>query len=186
MYILGLDLATVSSGVAILEDGEPVYSDTIQTPDSMKNIFERILFIQDKIIELHDSYKIDIVAIEDVPLSVSRNLITAKHLILLAGAVMGINNQRGATTVFLNPSEWRKAVGIFEEHSTREQMKREFQKAKAVELANKLWNLELVYTTEYQDKKTHHSDLAESALIALACYRIFNKGGHLDGKDNNI
>ena len=168
MIIMGLDLATVSSGISVLDDGNLVFSGLVITPDSMKNPFERICFIQEKITELQDKYNPSVVAIEDVPLSASRNLMTAKHLILLAGAIMALDNQRGATTLFLNPSEWRLSAGIFEGKLTKTDMAREAQKARAVKLANEKFGLKLEYISEYSDKKFHGSDLAESILIAVS------------------
>ena len=66
------------------------------------------------------------------------------------------------------PTSWRHSVGVYKEKRTREEMKREYQKMKSLEVANEYFGLNLEWTSLKDDDKNHYSDLAESALIALA------------------
>lgn len=66
--------------------------------------------------------------------------------------------------------------GVYDEKRTKEELKREYQKSKGIELANKYFNLDLIWISDNEDKKKHDSDLAESALIALALYKELKDG----------
>jgi len=185
---MGLDLASTSSGVCILQGEKVVHTELVQPPAKTKDPLERISFIFNRINQLYSEYNIDYMAIEDVPLNAGmRNFAVAKHNILLLGGIIALGNLHNSAVILMLPSEWRKAAGVYDEAVAKEEMAREFQKKKGIEIANKLFNFGFTWVSDYRDKIDHNSDIAESALIALAAYRIFTKGGNnLDGTKGDI
>lgn len=176
MTICGLDLSTTSSGVSIIKDGKLIYNSTI-SQDKKTDIYERMNNMQVEISKILKKYSVDYVAIEDVALNYStRNLDTAKKLLILIGGIIAICNSYKIAWYLFLPSSWRSSVGVYKEKKTREEMKREYQKMKSVELANNYFGLDLEWTTLKDDDKNHYSDLAESALIALALQNELRAG----------
>jgi len=175
---LGLDLASTSSGAVILDGAQLIHFELIQPVDEMKNPLERLAFIFRRVSELFDEYDILNVAIEDIGLNAGmRNFSVAQTNLLLIGGCLALANLHGCIVLLMKPSEWRKVVGVYRDQVTREEMHREFQKQKGIELANEYFGFGFKWVSEYQDKKDHHSDIAEASLIALASYKIFKKGG---------
>ena len=171
--ILGIDAASTSTGVSILCGDNLIYNKLIQPPKNVKNPMERISYIQKELEILFKNYDINLVAIEDIGLSSALNLKVAKVNLLLIGACVALGNLHDCIILIMNPSEWRKVVGVYEEKTTRAELKREFQKQKSIERVNHFFNLGM----EWKNDKEHESDLAESALIGLAAYIILYKGG---------
>ena len=176
MTICGLDLSTTSSGVSIIKDGELIYNSII-LQDKKNDIYERMNNMQIEIAKILRDYNVSYVAIEDVALNYStRNLDTAKKLLILVGGIITICNKYNIAWYLFLPSSWRHSVGVYKEKKTREEMRREYQKMKSVELANNYFGLDLEWTTLRDDDKNHYSDLAESALIALALQNELKAG----------
>lgn len=168
MVICGLDLSTTSSGISIIKDGKLIYNNNILQNKTI-DIYDRIYNMQIEISKILKKYNVDCVAIEDVALNAStRNLDTAKKLLLLVGGIIAICNAYKIAWYLFMPTSWRHSVGIYKEKRTREEMKREYQKMKSLEVANEYFGLNLEWTSLKDDDKNHYSDLAESALIALA------------------
>lgn len=168
MIICGLDLSTTSSGISIIKDNKLIYNKNIQQDKSI-DVYQRIYNMQSEILKILKKYHVNYVAIEDVALNASsRNLDTAKKLLLLVGGIIAICGEYNINWKLFMPSSWRHSVGVYQEKKTREEMKREYQKMKSLEIANKYFDLNLTWTSLKDDDKNHYSDLAESALIALA------------------
>nr|DAI23010.1 MAG TPA: RuvC [Caudoviricetes sp.] len=179
MVIMGLDLATLSSGCSILDKkGKLIYNDIIM-PNAHLDIMDRMAYIQGEIKKNMLKYKIDIVALEDVVIANSRNMETSHNLLFLVGMILGLCNELGTKYILYYPSKWRKLAGVYDEKMTAEQRKREFQKQRGIELANQIFGLDLKWINDYQDKKIHDSDKAESALIALAVLKEMRENGGL-------
>jgi hypothetical protein len=184
--ILGLDLATTSSGAVVLDGEKLIFEELIQPPSCVINPLERIEFIHKKINNIFENYHIKYVAIEDIGLSYSINLKVAKNNLLLIGSILCLSNLNGSSLVLLQSSEWRKLVGVYADKVAQAQMKREFQKQKGIEIANEIFGFNFSWISDYQDKKDHQSDIAEASLIALACYKIFKKGGNFCAKEDGL
>lgn len=162
MVIMGIDGSTTSSGWAIFESSEckRLASGRIQFND--KNWRERIFKewkVFDKIIQ---KYRPDKIYIEDVPMK------DGKPTILKLGSVQGmaicLASQYDIEIHFLLPSEWRSNLGLYD--GTRQGTHREVLKKKAVETANKLFNLDLCWVKE--KSKKNEDDEAEAILIAYS------------------
>ena len=79
----------------------------------------------------------------------------------------------GITFSLYNPSSWRTIIGTY--NGTREGMKRDFQKRKAVETVNSIYNLGFVYNETETKTRLTDDDKAEAILIALAYLKDGNK-----------
>src|SRR5699024_1558261 len=88
--------------------------------------------------------------------------------ILKLGSVQGmalcLASQYDIDIHFLLPSEWRSGLGLYD--GTRQGTHREVLKKKAVETANKLFNLELLWVKE--KSKKNEDDEAEALLKAYS------------------
>lgn len=162
MIIMGIDGSTTSSGWAIFETDEckRLASGRIQFND--KDWRERIFKewkVFDKIIQ---KYRPEKIYMEDVPMK------DGKATILKLGSVQGmaicLASQYDIDIYFLLPSEWRSDLGLYD--GTRQGTHREVLKKKAVETANKLFDLELLWVKE--KSKRNEDDEAEALLIAYS------------------
>lgn len=75
-----------------------------------------------------------------------------------------LGGEYGAEIKFLLPSEWRSGLNLYD--GTREGTHRDVLKRKAVETANKLFNLNLKWIKE--KSKKNEDDEAEALLIAYS------------------
>lgn len=162
MIVMGIDGSTTSSGWAIFESNEcrRIASGRIQFND--KDWRERIFKewkIFDKIIKKYNPEKI---YMEDVPMK------DGKTTILKLGSVQGmaicLASQYNIEIKFLLPNEWRSGLGLYD--GTRQGTHRDVLKKKAVETANKLFNLDLLWVKE--KSKKNEDDEAEALLIAYS------------------
>lgn len=175
MEILGIDAATKKTGYGILdyETGKLVEYGLIKTDsddvrDRMKKIYNELI----KIIKEHKNIKV--VVVEDVPVNNHSNLKTGKDLSILHGVILGVCFEQCLPCVVYAPSSWRSIVKTYD--GTREGMKRQIQKLKAINTVNELYNLDFNYYD--RDTKTRQSDddKAEAILIARAFF-LENKEG---------
>lgn len=163
--ILGLDAATKKTGYSILDDNYNILEcGVIRTTSSdvKERLKEIYIEIEKKIIE----NKIDCLVAEDVPVTKHNNLKTGKDLSTLQGIILSLCFRYNVDYTFYNPSAWRSLVGTYD--GTREGMKRQFQKQRAVDLINKLYGLDFVYNETETKTRTTDDDKAEAILIARA------------------
>lgn len=163
--ILGLDMATKKTGFCLMNsDGMPKYygvlrTSSVETKDRMAEIYVAIK----SIIEQNN---IEHIVFEDVPVNNHNNLKTGKDLSILQGVILGLCFDKKIKYTIYNPSAWRSIVGTYD--GTREGMKRNNQKRKAVEMVNELFGLDFVYNETETKSKFTDDDKAEAILIALA------------------
>lgn len=162
MVVMGIDGSTTSSGWAIFESGgcKRIASGRIKTKGENwrdKIEYEWVMFNQ-----IIQKYRPEKIYMEDVPMK------NGKPTILKLGAIQGmaicLAAQYGVEIRFILPSEWRSGLGLFD--GTRQGTKREILKKKAVETANKLFGLELLWVKE--KSKLNEDDEAEAILIAYS------------------
>lgn len=168
MVIVGLDLSTTSTGFSVYQDGELINHGRFRS--DKKNAFDRIDEIYHMVGDLFKAYDIDVVFVEDVPLSSAMNKRICELLLLLQGTIYShcINND--CAFYQMEPSEWRRLAGVKPEKS-----RREFQKKAAIELVNELHGLNFSWIDDKYDKTTGDSDEAEGILIGLAGTKLLNK-----------
>ena len=162
MVIMGIDGSTTSSGWAIFDSKDCRRLDSGRIQFNDKNWRERIFKewkVFNKIIQKYHPEKI---YIEDVPMK------DGKATILKLGSVQGmaicLASQYDIEIQFLLPSDWRSCLGLYD--GTRQGTHREVLKKKAVETANKLFGLDLLWVKE--KSKKNEDDEAEALLIAYS------------------
>lgn len=162
MIVMGIDGSTTSSGWAIFESEgcKRIASGRIKPKgDDWRNRIEQEWPILSQVIQ---KYRPEKIYMEDVPMK------DGKPTILKLGAVQGVAiclaAQYGIEIHFLLPSEWRSGLGLFD--GTRQGTKREILKRKAVETANQLFGLNLLWVKE--KSKLNEDDEAEAILIAYS------------------
>lgn len=162
MIVMGIDGSTTSSGWAIFEsDGcIRIASGRIRPKgDNWRDKIEEEWIMFSKLLE---KYKPQKIYMEDVPMK------DGKPTIMKLGAVQGmaicLAAQYGVDIKFLLPSDWRSNIGLFD--GTRQGTKREILKKKAVETANKLFGLNLLWVKE--KSKFNEDDEAEAILITYS------------------
>lgn len=168
MVVVGLDLSTTSTGFSVYQDGELINHGRFRS--DKKNVFDRIDEIYHMVGDLFKAYDIDVVFVEDVPLSTAMNKRICELLLLLQGTIYShcINND--CAFYQMEPSEWRRLAGV-----KPEKPRREFQKKAAIELVNELHGLNFSWIDDKYDKTTGDSDEAEGILIGLAGTKLLNK-----------
>lgn len=161
---LGLDCATKKTGYSIFDNDQLVESGTLVTSsEEIKDRIEELFFAIRNIVSKYD---IEIIILEDVPVNSHSNLKVGKDLATLQGVVLGICFENNIGYHLYNPSAWRSIIKTYD--GTREGMKREVQKQKAVEIANELYGLSLNYRKTDTIKEKSDDDQAEAILIATA------------------
>ena len=168
MVVVGLDLSTTSTGFSVYQDGELINHGRFRS--DKKNAFDRIDEIYHMVGDLFKAYDIDVVFVEDVPLSSAMNKRICELLLLLQGTIYShcINND--CAFYQMEPSVWRRLAGV-----KPEKPRREFQKKAAIELVNELHGLNFSWIDDKYDKTTGDSDEAEGILIGLAGTKLLNK-----------
>lgn len=162
MIVIGIDGSTSSSGWAVFESEECKRIDSGRIQPKGENWREKIQEEWFMFVQIFEKYRPQKIYIEDVPMK------DGKPTILKLGAVQGmaicLAAQYGAEIQFLLPSEWRSGLSLYD--GTRQGTHREVLKRKAVETANKLFGLELLWVKE--KSKKNEDDEAEAILIAYS------------------
>ena len=94
------------------------------------------------------------------------NLKTGKDLCILQGAILSLCFKYNIPYKFYAPSSWRSVIGTYD--GTRQGMKREVQKQKAVDKVNEVYNLNFIYNKTETKTKHTDDDKAEAICLALA------------------
>ena len=162
MVIMGIDGSTTSSGWAILDADTCLRIDSGRIQFNDKDWRNRIFKEWQTFNEIVQKYHPEKIYMEDVPMK------DGKHTILKLGAVQGmaicLAAQYNIEIKFLLPSEWRSHLGLYD--GTRQGTHRDVLKKKAVETANKLFGLNLLWVKE--KSKKNEDDEAEALLIAYS------------------
>ena len=130
MNLLSLDLSTKKTGYAVFIDGKLKDYGLIDSTGS-GNYQERILTTREKILKKIKEFKIEVVALEEVPMQANKNLIVAHDLCVCQGVILDICCMLELGLKIFFPTSWRSMVGTYD--GTREGMKRDVQKEKASE-----------------------------------------------------
>lgn len=163
--VLGLDMATKKTGFCLMNHDRTIErfglirTESSETKDRMKEIYQNIKSIIEQNNVTH-------VVLEDVPVNNHNNLKTGKDLSILQGVVLSICFEENLNYTLYNPSAWRTIIGTY--NGTREGMKRDFQKRRAVEVVNEIYDLKLIYNATETKTRFTDDDKAEAILIALA------------------
>lgn len=125
MKIIGLDMSTKSTGVAIFEDKELIYYDCITA--SSTNLMKRIDKIVNAIKDILNKYNdVETIFMEEVIPSTGKNIKTWKALIYLQAIMMMMlhHNFPKVKVELIYPNSWRSRIGIHTgKGETREKLK---------------------------------------------------------------
>lgn len=162
MIVMGIDGSITSSGWAVLDSEEYKRIASGRIKSKGENWREKIEYEWIAFNQIIEEYHPDKIYMEDVPMK------DGKSTILKLGAVQGmiicLAAQHGIDIQFLLPSEWRGSLNLYD--GTRQGTHREILKKKAVDMANKLFNLNLSWTNP--KSKKNEDDEAEAILIAYS------------------
>ena len=161
MKIMGIDASTTCTGYSIFEDGKLIDYGYIRPKG--QHWRERLIQIGEQLKEILKQSMPDKIYMEDVPL-----MGTQKQTFVILGAVqgfiLGIATSMNIEISFLLPSQWRSLMGLYD--GSRQGTKKEMMKEKAVKMANKIFQLDLVWAGGKSVK--NQDDIAESILIAYS------------------
>ena len=162
MTVMGIDGSTTSSGWAIFESNGCIRIASGRIRPKGDNWRDRIEQEWDEFNQILKKYHPKKIYVEDVPLK------DGKPTILKLGSVQGmmicLAAQHNIEIQFLSPDKWRSGLGLYD--GTRQGTHREVLKKKAVETANKLFGLNLLWIKE--KSKQNDDDEAEALLIAYS------------------
>lgn len=162
MIVMGIDGSTTSSGWAIFESEDCKRIDSGSVQPKGENWREKITKEWTDFSQIIEKYNPKIIYMEDVPMK------DGKPTILKLGAVQGmaicLASQYNIEINFLLPSDWRSVLGLYD--GTRQGTHRDVLKKKAVEMANRLFGLNLLWVKE--KSKKNEDDEAEALLIAYS------------------
>lgn len=160
MIVIGIDASTSCTGYSVFEDGRLVDYGAIAPKgnDWRERVMQESLTLRD----ILSAYKPDVVCAEAIPLKPGNK--TLEKLGAVHGVLLCLCAELNLKPVFLLPSEWRKKIGAFD--GTREGMKREMLKEKAILMANEIFDLNLIWAGA--NSKKSQDDIAEAILIAYS------------------
>lgn len=162
MIIMGIDGSTTSSGWSIFDSIECKRINSGRIKAKGENWRDKIEYEWIMFSQIIEKYRPQKIYVEDIPLK------DGKPTILKLGAVQGmiicLAAQYEIDIQFLLPSEWRSNLNLYD--GTRQGTHREILKKKAIDMANKLFNLNLLWVNP--KSKKNEDDEAEALLIAYS------------------
>ena len=159
-YILSLDASTTCTGYAIFSKDKLVKSGKI-VPSKVLDWRERINHTANRLNKIIEEYDIQKIYCEDVPLKSSGGLKTLLMLGAVQGMILTVASCHDIEIEFIPVATWRRKVGLFD--GTTDGKKRENLKKHSIELANKLYKLELNYVSKAS--KLNDDDISDAILI---------------------
>ena len=161
MIVMGIDASTTSSGWSVFNNGELMAYGVIKPQGS--DWRDRLVQQGEKFAEIIRKYNPEKIYMEDVPLKQGN----AKALVVLGavqGFIYGITSSFSVPVNFIQPSEWRSPLGLYD--GTRDGTKRHELKRKSVEKANELFGLKLNYKSP--SSKFNDDDISDAILVAYS------------------
>ena len=160
MIYCGLDLSTSCSGYSMFEDERLIAYGAIRPKGA--DWRDRIMDETMQLAHLFREFNPDKIYVEDVPRKPGAN--TLLKLGAVHGMILSLCAGFKLKPIFLLPNEWRRKLGLYD--GTREGLKREVLKEKAVNMANGVFGLELQWCGPTSKKSD--DDIAEAILIAYS------------------
>lgn len=165
MITMGLDASTTKTGYSIFNDNRLVKYGCIK---AKKNFAwrERIALLGVELEKLIKENNVGRIVVEDVPLIGGKNrpIQTAVMLGAVQGMIITIGNQTNVPIIYKAPSQWRSPIGLYD--GTKVGTRRDVMKQKSVEMANKLFHLDLVWVSPQSTKNEH--DVSDAILVAYS------------------
>lgn len=160
MVCIGFDLSTSCSGYGVFDNGVLIdYGAVVPHGDNWR---EKIMDETMELAHIITAHHPDKIYVEDVPKKPGNN--TLMKLGAVQGMILALCAGFKVSPEFLLPNEWRRKIGLYD--GTREGLKREILKEKAVNMANSTFGLELKWCGA--NSKKSQDDVAEAILIAYS------------------
>lgn len=162
MIVMGIDASTTSTGWSIFDSNGAVRIASGRLKPKGDDWRERLQIEYGMLVEIIEQYRPERIYMEDVPLKDGKP--TILKLGAIQGLLIGVCARYQIAIEFLLPSQWRSTIGLFD--GTRQGTQREVLKHKAIDMANKLFGLDLLWVKE--KSKLNEDDEAEALLIAYS------------------
>lgn len=171
--ILSLDMATKKTGFAVFYDNQLIdYGIFLADKDEI-NVHTRILTIRKQILEKIKEHNIKYIIAEQVPINIHSNLKTGGDLLIMQGVLLSLAEDYNLFFNLLSPTQWRSILNMY--NGTREGKKRDYQKQKAVDIVNKIYEFDFKYYKTDSKTRISDDDKAEAILLALAYLKILKE-----------
>ncbi len=158
LKILSLDVSSISTGFAVIEDGKVLDAYGLIEPNAKLEYGGRLLFFQDEVRKLIQLYKPNIVAIENI--FKGRNMTTFKSLSMFRGvAVKTIYEEINKDPVNILAVEARSELNL------------DASKDKAFKQAIKKFKLK-----RFNFNFNKHNDIVDAIILGLAIHSLLEKG----------
>ena len=159
---LGLDMSSNKSGYALFDDKNLITYGLWEPKDKME-WRDRVIYMGEQLDDFLKHNEVNQVYCEDVPLMM-KNPQTLKILCALQGVLMGVCVANNVKVTFISVSTWRSALGLFDK--TQKGKERDEMKQKSIEMANRIFGLDLVYKSP--SSRFNQDDEADSILVAYS------------------
>jgi Holliday junction resolvasome RuvABC endonuclease subunit len=159
---LGLDMSSNKSGYALFDDKNLITYGLWEPKDKME-WRDRVIYMGEQLDDFLKHNEVNQVYCEDVPLMM-KNPQTLKMLSALQGVLMGVCVANNVKVTFISVSTWRSALGLFDK--TQKGKERDEMKQKSIEMANRIFGLDLVYKSP--SSRFNQDDEADSILVAYS------------------
>lgn len=138
--ILSLDQSTTGCAYSIFIDDQLIKFGKIDTSKCCHHI-EKIIKIKNTITEIIKNENIDLLVLEDIYMAY--NVDVFKTLAILLGTLEIVAYENNIKCLIQTPYNWKKGIGLNLGKHTSASKKREYQKNQSIQLANKLFYLDL-------------------------------------------
>jgi Holliday junction resolvasome RuvABC endonuclease subunit len=162
MIRMGLDGSTKCSGWCIFHDDKLLYHGKI-IADKNLEWRERVVYMMNQIAILIKEYKVEELCVE-LPVKTIANVNTLEQLFSLHGAILGVASALHIKFTPVNVNTWRKELGLLTNIPKGTKDKRSILKERSVNLANELYDLNLVWKSKAS--KDNDDDISDAILIA--------------------
>lgn len=160
MITIGIDASTRATGYGVFDGVKLIDYGLIKPKGS--DWREKIKKEWEPLCNLIDKYKPDKLYIEDVPKKPGSA--TLIKLGAVQGTMLALSACKNIPIDFLLPTDWRRSLGLYD--GTREGLKSETLKKKAIDMANEKFNLDLLWVAPKSTR--NDDDIAEAILIAYS------------------
>ena len=159
---LGLDMSSNKSGYALFDDKNLITYGLWEPKDKME-WRDRVIYMGEQLDDFLKHNEVNQVYCEDVPLMM-KNPQTLKMLSALQGVLMGVCVANNVKVTFVSVTTWRSLLGLFDK--TQKGKERDEMKQKSIEMANRIFGLDLVYKSP--SSKYNCDDQSDAILIAYS------------------
>ena len=162
MIRMGLDGSTKCSGWCVFDDEELLCYGKI-VADKDLEWRERVVYMMKEVASLIKKYDVEELCVE-LPVKTIKNTNTLEQLFSLHGAILGVASALHIKFTPVNVNTWRKELGLLKDIPKDTKDKRSILKERSVNLANDLYDLDLVWKSKAS--KNNDDDISDAILIA--------------------